>query len=110
IFEVTRAHYEPLLASGVRIFEYTDGFIHAKNFAVDDKFGTVGSVNMDYRSMFLHFEAGVWLCNDPSILEVKADFLATQAVSTEITLERCQNHSLLRRLLRAVLRMFAPLM
>ncbi|MCI8477430.1 MAG: cardiolipin synthase [Oscillospiraceae bacterium] len=110
IFEVTRAHYEPLLAAGVKIYEYTPGFVHAKNFAVDDIYGTVGSVNMDYRSMFLHFEAGVWLCHDPSILDIKADFLLTLERCQQVTLERCREHSLLRHFLRAILRVFAPLM
>jgi len=110
IFEVTRAHYEPLLEAGVRIYEYTPGFVHAKNFAVDDKYATVGSINMDYRSMFLHFEDGVWLCGAPAVLDVKRDFLDTLAVCQEITLAQCRERSMLRRLLRAVLRVFAPLM
>ena len=110
IFEMTRAHYEALLEAGVRIFEYTPGFVHAKCFAVDDVYGTVGTVNMDYRSMFLHFENGVWLCHDPTVLDIKADFLDTQAKSQEITLERCRRHPWPRMLLRSVLRMFAPLM
>lgn len=110
VFEVTRAHYLPLLEAGVRIYEYTPGFVHAKCFAVDDCWGTVGTVNMDYRSMFLHFENGVWLCNDPTVLAIKKDFLETQAKSQLITLERCRSHSLPRRVLRAVLRVFAPLM
>lgn len=110
IFEVTRAHYEPLLETGVRIYEYTPGFVHGKNFAVDDKYATVGSINMDYRSMFLHFEDGVWLCGAPAVLDVKRDFLDTLAVCQEITLAQCRERSMLRRLLRAVLRVFAPLM
>lgn len=110
VFEVTRAHYEPLLEAGVRIFEYTPGFVHGKNFAVDDLFATVGSVNMDYRSMFLHFEDGVWLCGQRTVLDVRDDFLDTQEKCREITLERCREHSLPRRLLRSVLRVFAPLM
>lgn len=110
VFEVTRAHYEPLLEAGVRIWEYTPGFMHAKNFAVDDKYACVGSINMDYRSMFLHFENSVWLCGDPVVLDVKRDFLETLEKSQEITLERCRDHSMLRRLLRAVLRVFAPMM
>ncbi len=110
VFELTRAHYEPLLAAGVKIFEYTPGFVHAKNFAVDDIYGTVGTINMDYRSMFLHFENGVWLCHDPSVLDIKADFLATQAQSQAITLEQSRNHAWPRMLLRSVLRVMAPLM
>ncbi len=110
VFELTRAHYEPLLEAGVRIFEYTPGFIHAKNFAVDDVYGTVGSVNLDYRSMFLHFEDGVWLCHDPSVMDIKADFLTTQDKSMEITLAQCRSRSWPRRLLRALLRIVAPLL
>lgn len=110
IFELTRAHYESLLEAGVRIFEYTPGFIHAKNFAVDDLYATVGSVNMDYRSMFLHFEDGVWLCGAPCVADVRDDFIDTQMRCEEITLERCREHHVSRLLLRSVLRIFAPLM
>lgn len=110
VFELTRAHYPALLEAGVRIFEYTPGFLHAKSFAVDDLYATVGSVNLDYRSMFLHFEDGVWLCGDPTVLEVKKDFVDTLKECQEITLEESQDHSFFRLLLRSVLRMFAPLM
>ena len=110
IFEVTRAHYLPLLEAGVKIFEYTPGFIHAKVFAVDDRFGTVGTVNMDYRSMFLHFEDGVMLYDTPTVLDLKKDFLAVQAVSKQVTLEESKGSPLGKRLLRALLRVFAPLM
>lgn len=110
IFEVTRAHYEPLLEAGVKIYEYTPGFVHGKNFAVDDKYATVGTVNMDYRSMFLHFENGVWVCGGHTVLDVKRDFLTTLEKCQEITLAQCRERSVLRRLLRAVLRVFAPLM
>lgn len=110
VFELTRAHYGPLLEAGVRIFEYTPGFLHAKSFAVDDLYATVGSINLDYRSMFLHFEDGVWLCGDPTVLDVKRDFLATQTISQEVTLEEVHSQSWLRRLFRSILRVFAPLM
>lgn len=110
VFEMTRAHYLPLLEAGVRIYEYTPGFLHAKSFAVDDLYGTVGTVNMDYRSLFLHFENGVWLCGDPTVLDIKRDFLETLKVSEEITLEKARAHYFPRLLFRAVLRIFAPLM
>ncbi len=67
-------------------------------------------MNLDYRSMFLHFEDGVWLCGDPTVLEVKKDFLDTLEECQEITLEEAQDHSFFRLLLRSVLRVFAPLM
>lgn len=110
IFELTRAHYQALLEAGVKIFEYTPGFIHAKIFAVDDRYGTVGTVNMDYRSMFLHFEDGVVLYDTPSVLDIKMDFLATQSVSEAISLEQCRAVPWPRRALRALLRVFAPLL
>lgn len=110
IFELTRAHYPQLLQAGVQIYEYTPGFIHAKVFAVDDRFGTVGTVNMDYRSMYLHFENGVVLYDTPSVLDIRRDFLTTQEMSHQVTLEECRNISLRRRFLRALLRVFAPLL
>lgn len=110
IFEVTQAHYEPLLEAGVRIYEYTPGFVHAKNFAVDDKYATVGTVNMDYRSMFLHFENGVLLYETPSVADIREDFLDTQTKSLMVTLEDCRSTSIFRRTLRDLLRLFSPLL
>ena len=110
VFQVTRAHYPPLMEAGVKIYEYTPGFIHAKNFIVDDRFSTVGTVNLDYRSLFLHFEDGVWLCEAPCIRDIRRDF--------EETLEKCEcvnpgvmkRQTLFQRLYRSILRVFAPLM
>ncbi len=110
VFEVTRAHYEALIQGGVKIYEYTPGFIHAKIFAVDDCVGTVGTVNMDYRSMFLHYENGVVLYDSAVVAQIKEDFLRTQQVSEQITEEMCRSAPLWRRILRAFLRIFAPLM
>ena len=110
VFEVTRAYYEELLEDGVKIYEYEPGFIHGKVFVVDDFYATVGTVNLDYRSMFLHFENGVLLYGTPTVAEVKADFLDTQAKSLEITLEDCRSVPWPRRLLRGMLRLFAPLL
>ena len=110
VFEVTRAHYARLLEAGVRIFEYTPGFIHAKNFVVDGKYGTVGTINMDYRSLYLHFECGVWLAENSALLDVRDDFLRTQAESREITLDEAERFARPKSLLHALLRVFAPLM
>lgn len=110
IFEVTRAHYLPLVEAGVKIYEYTPGFIHGKVFVVDDRFGTVGTVNMDYRSMFLHYENGVVLYDAPTVMDIKADFLNVQAVSQRIELKDCMEISPGRKVLRALLRLFASLM
>lgn len=110
VFEVTRAHYGPLLEAGVRIYEYTPGFIHAKNCVCDDLYATVGTVNLDYRSMFLHFEDGVWLCDSQTVFDVKDDILNTIDKCQEVTLEESRNHPFPRLLLRSVLRVFAPML
>jgi cardiolipin synthase len=110
VFEVTRAYYKELLAAGVKIYEYEPGFIHSKNFVVDDRYATVGTVNLDYRSMFLHFENGVLLYDTPSVADIKADFLDTQRKSIQISYEECLQVPLYRRMFRGVLRAFATLL
>lgn len=110
IFQVTRAHYEPLIRGGVKIYEYTPGFVHAKSFAVDDRYATVGSVNLDYRSLFLHFENGALLMDNPAVADVKADFLKTLEQCRPYTLADCQRVRLPARILRSLLRIFAPLL
>lgn len=109
VHAVTRSYYEVLLENGVRIYEYTPGFIHSKTFVVDDTYATVGTVNLDYRSLYLHFECGVWLYRTRSVGQVLEDFKKTLCVCQEITVEN-NRVSWLRRMGRAVLRVFAPLM
>jgi cardiolipin synthase len=110
VHALSRAYYEVLVEAGVRIFEYTPGFIHSKVFCVDGVYATVGTVNLDYRSLYLHFEDGVWMYGADCIGAIEQDFAETFAVSEEITLERCRAAGRLTRLVRAVLRVFAPLM
>ena len=78
----------------MQIFEYTPGFVHAKVMVTDDCCGVVGSINLDYRSMFLHFEDAVLLYHDPTVLDIKRDFINTQFRSQPVTLEQCLGHSL----------------
>lgn len=106
----TRSYYEKLIESGVKIYEYTPGFIHEKAFVVDDCYGVIGTVNLDYRSLYLHFECGVWLYNASCIADMKDDFVTMLASCKNITLESCRSVQWPRRLGRAVLRIFAPLM
>ena len=110
VFEVTKAHYPPLLEAGVKIYEYTPGFIHAKNFMVDSTYATVGTVNMDYRSLFLHFENGVLLYGTDCIADIRQDFLDTLERCEEITLRKSRRLSIVGALYRSILRVFAPLM
>ena len=110
VHAVTRSYYEVLVEAGVKIFEYTPGFIHAKTFVADDSYGIVGTINLDYRSLYLHFECATWLYQTRSVIEMKGDFAKTQALSKPITLEDCRAVSWPRRLGRTILRVFAPLM
>lgn len=110
VFKVTRSYYLPLLEAGVKISEYTPGFIHAKNLVVDDKVALVGTVNMDFRSFYFHFECGVAFYRNRIIGAVKEDFKHTLAYSTEITYAAAKKISLWERVSRSVLRIFAPLM
>ena len=107
---LTRAYYESLVEAGVKIYEYTPGFIHAKTFTVDGELGVVGTINLDFRSLYLHFECAAWLCRCACIEDMREDFLATQALSQEVTLRDCRAVRLPTRILRSVLRLFAPLM
>lgn len=110
VHSVTRSYYKVLIESGVKIYEYTPGFIHSKTYISDDEYGVVGTINMDYRSLYLHFECGVWLYKCSSIIEMKNDFLSTLELCREITLEDLKNIRWYKVLGRSVLRAFAPLM
>jgi cardiolipin synthase len=107
--KVSRSYYQQLIAAGVKVYEYTDGFNHSKTFVADDKVATVGTTNLDFRSLYLHFECGVLLYKNSAVGKVKADFLATLPVSKQIALEDCTWNPL-DAILRDVLRIFAPLM
>ena len=110
VFEVTRSNYQTLIESGVKVYEYTPGFIHAKSFVVDDKFAVIGTINLDYRSLYLHFECGVWIYKSKTILDMKEDYLKTLEQCNIYTLEQCYKTSPIRKLLRSVLKIFAPLL
>jgi cardiolipin synthase len=107
---VTRAHYAQLVEAGVKIWEYTPGFIHAKSFVCDDSLATVGTINLDYRSLYLHFECGVWMYNTPCITDIRRDFLETLEKCSPIPVSYGADMPLGQKLLRAFLRLFAPLM
>lgn len=107
---VTRAYYKSLTKYGVRIYEYTPGFIHAKNFVSDDKFAVVGTINLDFRSLYLHFECAAWMYKTSCISDIKADFLETLKQCEEITYEKCRKVNIFVRIGRMFLRLFAPMM
>lgn len=110
VHNVTQYNYLELLQAGVKIYEYTPGFLHSKIFLSDDLVSTIGSVNMDYRSFVFHFECGVWLSNKETALDIKQHFREILAVSKEITLKDWQKRSLIKRLKQSILHIFGPLM
>ena len=109
VFLLTQSYYNKLIQAGVRIYQYTPGFIHAKNYVCDDKIAVVGTINMDYRSLYLHFECATYLYNTGVEMDIKADFIETMAKSHEITLEDCLRRKPHTRMLQAFLRLFSPM-
>lgn len=109
IHMTTRSYYRELLRAGVKIYEYTNGFLHAKSFVSDDIIATVGTTNLDFRSLYLHFECGVWIYGSTAVWDVKQDFLDTLPICQEITIAECTNNPIVR-LFQEILRLFAPLM
>ena len=110
VHPVTQAHYQDLLSAGVKIYEYTPGFIHSKLFEVDNRFATVGTVNMDYRSFFFHFECGVWISNCQTVTDIKEHLIETINKSEEIVLETWSKRSFLTKAKQFMLHLFAPFM
>ncbi len=106
---VTQSNYDDLLSGGVRIYEYTPGFIHSKIILSDDDNAVIGSINMDYRSFFLHFENAVWICGSPALQEIKNDLLHIFSVCQEIDLDTWRKRPLHIKVLQGFLRVFAPL-
>ncbi|MCK8817905.1 cardiolipin synthase [Natroniella sulfidigena] len=110
VHAVTRSYYRILIENGVKIYEYRPGFVHAKSCVVDDEYGVVSTINMDYRSLYLHFECGVWMYDCSSIIEMKDDFFNTLKFCSKITIKELEDTAWYKELGRSVLRVFAPLM
>jgi len=106
IYRLSRSYYNCLLEAGVRIFEYAPGFLHAKSFVCDDEVAVVGTINLDYRSLYLHFECATLLYHTSSIQDIKADAIQTIAESREVSMKASSWHDMLD----AVLHLFAPLL
>ena len=109
IHMTTRSHYRELIRGGVKIYEYSKGFIHSKTFVSDDQTATVGTTNLDFRSLYLHFECGVWMSGNNTVLQVKEDFLNTLRDCQQISLEECRGNPI-TRLFQDLLRLVAPLL
>lgn len=108
VYQITRSYYGALVAGGVRIFEYTPGFNHAKMTVSDDATAVVGSINLDFRSLYLHFEDAVLFHGGQVVSDVKQDFEHIWSQSQEVT-ERYAHRGLGLRVWQSVLRLIAPL-
>ena len=110
VYAVTRSYYAGLASQGVRIFEYTPGFVHAKQMLCDGKLASIGTSNLDYRSLYLHFENNVLLCGGEAVEQMTADFEDLLSRCREVTEHYCTSRSAGLRLRQYILRLFAPLM
>lgn len=109
VFYLTREHYKDIIDAGGKVYEFTEGFNHAKNIIVDNKYAFIGTVNIDYRSFFLHFECGVLLINNKIISEMKDDFISTIEKSKLITREEFLKRPYYQRIIAFLLSFFSPL-
>lgn len=109
-FALAKSHYAELTAAGVKLYEYTPGFVHAKVFLSDDIQAVVGTINLDYRSLYLHYECAAYLYKVPALADIKADFQNTLNLSHLVTAEEIKKQKLSTRLAGRLLKLIAPLM
>ena len=109
-YALAKSHFKRLLDSGVRLYLYTPGFVHAKVFVSDDVKAVVGTINLDYRSLYHHFECAAYLYNTKCIPEIEQDFQETLSECSQVTYETIRNEKLLYRLLAIIMKFIAPLM
>ena len=108
-YSLAKTHYKSLISSGVEIYEYTPGFVHAKAVIADDKVAGIGTVNLDYRSLFLHFECNSLFYRSDIVQSLKEDYLTTQGQCREITSADINNGKLYM-LVDSFLRVLAPML
>lgn len=107
-YALAKSHYKPLLKAGVRIYEYTPGFVHAKVFVSDDEKAVVGTINLDYRSLYHHFECATYLYRTRCIMDIQKDYLETLEKCSEVTPDTKQKLSY--RMAGGFMKLIAPLM
>ena len=110
VYKLTRSYYNGLARNGVRIFEFTPGFCHAKMSIADDLVATCGTINLDYRSLYHHFENGCLYADCEAVMDTKRDFEETFAQCEEVTDYYAEGRGAFLRLEQMLLRLAAPLM
>ena len=109
-YALAKSHYKTLLDAGVKIYEYTPGFVHAKVFVSDNCKAVVGTINLDYRSLYHHFECGAYLYHVPCVEQVEQDFMDTMVKCHEITMADVKKEKVHYKILGALMKVVAPLM
>lgn len=108
-FALAKTHYKSLLSAGVEIYEYTPGFIHAKVFVCDDDEAVVGTINLDYRSLYHHFECATYMYKSNCISDIKKDFDKTLSMCEKITIQKIKKEKWYTKLTGYILKAFSPL-
>ena len=109
-YALAKTHYSSLLRAGVKLYEYRPGFVHSKVFVSDDREAVVGTINLDYRSLYHHFECAVWMRDVSCIPQIREDFLETQSFCREASFETLKHEKWSTKLLGAVMKVIAPLL
>jgi cardiolipin synthase len=109
-YMLAKTHYQSLLEAGVKLYEYTPGFVHSKVFVSDDETAVVGTINLDYRSLYHHFECATYMRKTGCIGDIKADFTESLMHCCRITPETVEKESWLNKTAGVLLKIIAPLM
>ena len=109
-FEIARSFYPELLHNKVKIYEYTPGFVHAKCFVSDDEKAVVGTINLDYRSLYHHFECATYIYRNPVIGDIEMDYQKTLLECQQVEMGTYRQIPLLQRIMGRVYRIIAPLL
>ncbi len=109
-YMLAKSHYKKLIESGVKIYEYLPGFIHAKTWVSDNEKAVVGSVNVDYRALYLNFECGVYIHKHPVINEILKDFEISFDIGKQISLDDVKSYPIYKKIIAFIVKPFAPLM
>lgn len=110
VFLLTQSYYAQLVEAGVEVYEYQPGFLHAKSIVCDDEVAVIGTINLDYRSLYLHFEDGVWMYQTGVIADMKEDYIKSMESCKRITLEFCKGRNIVVRAFQSIMRLLAPLL
>ena len=107
---MTQSNYEKLIKNGVKVYEYSPGFMHAKIFLCDDIVGVMGTINLDYRSLIHHYECATWLYKTKCLNYIKNDFLDTIENETIKIKNETKRFGFFKRLIKSILNLFSPLL